>query len=261
MKATVDILTVHFGRAGWTRKLVESCLCCLNDTDVELGIIHIVDNSRDGWICKELESLSCVQFHEFPVDASHMDYYKHDHGASLARACTLSDADILVILDCDAHLLQDGFLQYLAKTIVVEGHAAIAAPDARHPDSNLTHPCFLALSKAARANPLPFDSRLVSSEYYDVGRLIGKTLLDRGLSVHFPKRVRAFDGHWGEVFDGQVYHHGSGTFSHSKASEILKQVDKCAWMFERAVLQKKRLHLTPLEKWHLRFQTRLLWQF
>lgn len=261
MKLTVDFLTVHFGHNGWTKFLVDSLLNCAGDEQIEVGFIHIVDNSRDGWICGQLAKDNRIVFHTFPEDLEQINHYKHDHAASLERAIQLSHADVLVILDCDAHLMRRDFLQYIKEKFVDEGCSAISAPDARYPEAEMTHPCFLALHKAARESGLPFDSRSASREYFDVGRLIGRTLKERGLKVHMAERVRAFDGCWGEIFDSHVYHHGSGTFSQSKASEILKQVDKCAWMFERAVLQKKRLHLTPLEKWHLRFQTRLPWLF
>lgn len=256
-KFAVDVLTVHFGRSGWTERLVESLRNCVPDDRISLATIHIVDNSRDGWILKRFVDTSGLQFHEFPVDEDQMQHYFHDHPGSLARGMAESNADILVILDCDAHLISDNFLSYVANKLIDEGYHAITAPDERYPDAELCHPCFLVLSKAARKHNLPFDSRDLGSDR-DVGRLIRQFLSEKGLRVYVPERRRPFDGCWGEIFDDQVYHHGSATFRDSSEPLLAKQVDRLAWMFERAVLKYHRLHLTSVEKWYLRVYSRLV---
>jgi hypothetical protein len=254
---TIDFLTVHFGRSRWTELLVESIRNCAADSRISLGTIHIVDNSRDGWITDRFRNTSDLLFHEFPVNEDQMKHYFHDHPGSLARGVGESGADILVILDCDAHIIDEKFLTYVANKFVGEGYDAITAPDTRYPDAALSHPCFLALAKAARQYTLPFDSRDLDSDR-DVGRLIRKFLVDKGLRVYVPERKRPFDGCWGEIFDDQVYHHGSATFRDSKEPEVSKQVDRYAWIFERAVLKYRRLQLSGFEKWYLRIHSRLI---
>jgi hypothetical protein len=254
---TADILTVHFGHSGWTERLVESVRQCAVHERLRVRTIHIVDNSRDGWICERFQSTSDLVFHEFPMNEDQMKYYFHDHPGSLARGVAESDADILIILDCDAHIIDEKFLTYVANKIVEEGYDAITAPDTRYPEAALSHPCFLVLSRAARQYTLPFDSRVLGSDR-DVGRLIRQFLLDKGLRVYVPVRKRPFDGCWGEIFDDQVYHHGSATFRDSKEAEVSKQVDRYAWIFERAILKYRRLHLSGFEKWYLRIHSRLI---
>jgi hypothetical protein len=254
---TADILTVHFGHSGWTELLVESVRQCVVHERICVRTIHVVDNSRDGWICGRFQNTADLQFHQFPVDEDQMRHYFHDHPASLARGLVESDADILVVLDCDAHIIDSNFLRYLADKLCDEGFDAITAPDVRYPDTALSHPCFLALSRVARQYTLPFDSRVLGSDR-DVGRLIRRFLVDRGLRVYVPERKRPFAGCWGEIFDGQVYHHGSATFRDSKEPEVSRQVDRYAWIFERAVLKYRRLQLTSLEKWYVRIHSRVM---
>lgn len=257
MPYSVDFLTVHFGRGQWTSLLVQSIRRLEANAEIEIRRLHVVDNSRDGWINGNLIPGPDLVFHSFPVDQDQLAVYHHDHPAGLTRGLEQSDADILVIMDCDAHILRPDFLHYVAEKMLIEKYDAIAAPDLRFGDIGLSHPCFLVLSRDARRIPLPFDSSKVRSEY-DVGRLIRKFLTARGLSVYVPRTERAFDGVWGDVFDGQVYHHGGGTFVDSTDAVIQEFVHEYDKLFADCVLRHHRFKLSVYEKWKLRLHSRLV---
>jgi hypothetical protein len=71
--------------------------------------------------------------------------------------------------------------------------------------------------------------------------------------VKLASRTRAFDGRWGDIYDGLVYHHGSGSFRFSPRHR--SQVISHARFFERQVVDRELYRLTPLTAAELKIRS------
>jgi hypothetical protein len=257
VETNVDFLTVHFGSGGWTRKLAASIAQLRTHSMLVRGRFIVIDNSRDGSIFDLLEEFDWVQPVTYSIDLPNMECYGHDHPSSLKRGLNESSADILVVLDCDAHIVSQGFLAYLHEKFNIDGVDAITASDPRFESERLSHPCFFALNKVSRQFVLPIDPGFPGNKS-QTARMTRLVLESHGCRVHVPNRRRAFDGVWGDFYDEQVYHHGAGTYSDSGDERMTTQAKLSQGeVFTKAVLNCGRYRLSLLEKVKIMIGNRL----
>ena len=248
---SIDIVTVHFGDIMWSERLVRNCLRFHDRKRDPLSIrrLLIVDNERRDAARAALESLAdIVRVMSFPTDPRHVRLYGHEHGSAVEQVLRFTEADVVLLLDNDAHPIVPGYLRTI--DVLLAASDAIAAQDHRSPGSS--HPCYMAFRRDCFQPPLQFDTW--EADHCDIGRSIRRQLEQRGRRVHVASETVPFDGRWGNVFDGIVYHHGSGSFPYSQRHANM--VHPYAAFFADRVLRKRRYALTLADRLYLAVHSR-----
>ena len=200
-----DVLTVHFRDFAWTALLIANVERYVPDE--HLGSIFVVDQDRSERSARVLRALSPrVVVLTFEPSEPHM-VVGHDHARVLERAMVHTGADALLLFDSDCHPRDARFFPVLREHIAHFDAICALAPW----KDGLTHPCFMAFGPAVDRAALSFDEGLFEPPFFDTGRLIGRQLLESGLTVELLGHERPFRGRHGTLyFDGTVYHHGGG---------------------------------------------------
>jgi hypothetical protein len=249
---SIEIISVHFGLRAWTERLIKNCIefCSIAGNRYNLKSIYIADNARCEGNKLFFESIGdVVHVVTFKRDEEQFSLYGHDHAASLEKLISLTTADIVIVLDNDAHPIDERWLVRIDELLLT--YDAITARDNRL--SDLSRPCFMVFLRKCLHPPLSFDT--LRQDGLDVGRTIRRQLLDRGLNVHVPQVRRAFNGIYGEYFDGIVYHHGKASFAFSP--KHVHMADPYNDFFARRVLFRRRYVRTLTDRILLFFISRL----
>ena len=242
--------SVAFGQAGWTERQVDILCEISGRTPGFLREIIIVDNNRDGRLATAFSDNSLVRVIQIPRNEAQFAFYGHDHPAAIHAAVREATGKSVLLLDADSHPVRPDFPDYVMKQIA--SFDAVLAHDVR--SRELSHPCFMLFRSRDEVCDLDFDSGSTSTRFVDVGRDVYQQLLRSGKAVRIADRSRAFDGVWGDLWDGQVYHHGSGTLRFSERHQ--DQVHKYSYFFERQVLGKHRYSLSFSDRLQLSITSR-----
>jgi hypothetical protein len=254
MTTDLSVCSVAFGQAGWTERQVDLLCEISGRTPGFLREIIIVDNNRDGRLATAFADHSLVRVIQIPRDEAMFAFYGHDHPAAIHAAIREATGKSVLLLDADSHPVRPDFPDYVMKQIA--SFDAVLAHDVR--SRELSHPCFMLFRSSDDARNLDFDSgptRSTPTRFVDVGRDVYQQLLRAGKTVRIATTNRAFAGVWGDVWDGHVYHHGSGTFRFSERHK--EQVNKYSYFFERQVLGKHRYSLSGADRLYLSISSRM----
>jgi hypothetical protein len=249
---SLEIISVHFGLRAWTERLIKNCIefCSVSGNRYNLKSIYIADNARCRGNKLFFESIGdVVHVVSFTRDEKQFSLYGHDHAASLEKLISLTTADIVIILDNDAHPIKERWLIRIDE--LLSTYDAVTARDNRLPD--LSHPSFMVFRRKCLHPPLSFDT--LRQDGLDVGRSIRRQLLQRGLNGYIPQVSSAFNGTYGQILDGIVYHHGSASFAFSP--KHVHMANPYNDFFAQRVLFRRRYSRTLMDRILLFFISRL----
>lgn len=251
MRADLSVCSVAFGQAGWTERQIEILTEIHGRSPGFFREIILVDNNRDGRLAEVFSGHPLIKVVEIPRHEAQFAFYGHDHPAAIHAAIREATGTSLLLLDADSHPVRADFPDYVMEQI--ESFDAVLAHDVR--SKEWSHPCFMLFRSREVACNLDFDSGSTPTRFVDVGRDVYNQLLRSGKKVRIATTTRAFAGVWGDVWDGHVYHHGSGTFRFSERHK--DQVNKFSYFFERQVLGKHRYSLSRLDRLYLSISARV----
>jgi hypothetical protein len=253
MKTNLSVCSVAFGQAGWTERQVEILSEIHSRTPGFLREIIIVDNNRDGRLAAALTDNRLVRVIQIPRHEAQFAFYGHDHPAAIHAALREATGKSVLLLDADSHPVKSDFPDYVNRQLA--SFDAVLAHDVR--SREMSHPCFMLFRSKEDVCNLDFDSgptRSTPTLFVDVGRDVYQQLLAAGKTVRIADRSRSFGGVWGDLWDGQVYHHGSGTLRFSERHK--DQVHAYSHYFERQVLGKYRYSLSFADRLQLSIKSR-----
>jgi Glycosyl transferase family 2 len=212
------LLTTHFGETDWVELLLDRVRRIFPELGDER--IFVIDQDRTDTSAARLrERLGPVQILSFPRSPAHVEATGHDHAHALNLGVRAIDSDYLMVFDSDAHPVSAAARALLAERIA-KADAVLAAFDA---DGERTHPCFMLFGPAVDRGRIHFDANLFD-EFVDTGRLIHGQIRALGLDADLLRPSPAFAGYWGTLYlDGQIYHHGSGSFASSDDRNLRAQ--------------------------------------
>jgi len=243
------LLTTHFGKLDWVALLLRRMRAIFPELADER--IFVIDQDRtETSEARIFERLGPVQVLRFPKSAAHVHATGHDHANALNLGIRAIESDYLVVFDSDAHPVSGSARPLLAE-LIARNDAVLAAADA---DGERTHPCFMLFGPAVDREQIHFDASLFD-EFVDTGRLIYGQVRAMGLEAELLRPTPAFDGHWGTLYlDGEIYHHGSGSFASSSDRSLRAQA--ALFRHEQHFVRRRvfagRYELTDRERFALR---------
>ncbi len=201
------LISCHFGDRFWIQNLVEKIHV---HADPRIQEIVLIDQSRDS--DSFLAALPGVsQVVSFKPDSAQIEAAGHDHPASLDRLLNshIFRTSHIALFDSDAFPVSASWLDNVSDIVLAEV-----------PGSNLelSHPAFMIFPVSAIPK-ITFSYgflEMVDSTTrfrFDTGRMVAPLLRNAGYEVVMSPAISAFAGFRGHYYlDGQVYHHGHGSF-------------------------------------------------
>jgi hypothetical protein len=201
-----SFITTHFHDVGWTERLIGQLR---RTTPPEaIGEILVVDQDRTPDSARRLSVLDpAVRVIQYPRSPKHFEWTRHDHAAVLNRAVTEARGGLICLFDSDAHPITAAWWPRV--TELLHSYDAVLAQER---GTDLSHPCFMVFP-AAEGPGLRFDEDLFTEHHRDTGRMIARQLRERGQRVCLLPPEDAFEGRFGSVYLGCIYHHGKGVFA------------------------------------------------
>jgi hypothetical protein len=246
----ISFVTAHFHDFQWTELLLRR-IRATTPVDAIREII-VIDQDRTAESRKRLLALDpLLRVLQYPREERLFQVLGHDHPAVLNQIMAQVRGDWICLFDSDAHPTKTGWLSDCAA--LLNSYDAILAEDPRRP--GMSHPCFMLFQRRHAAAPLLFDEGLLEmpslpgrvAEKNDTGRMIRRQLVDAGQRVYLAAPTRAFDGQWGDVYLGCIYHHGSGSFKGGD-DLLARQVTWRHEFFENWVLNQRGYKLIGKER-------------
>lgn len=238
MTNTFTLVTSHFGDIFWIRHSLER-VNRLSDARLERVVVIDQSRARAGDLA-ELPRVTDVL--SFTPDEQQILALGHDHPTSLNRAMASLNfhTSHVIVLDSDCFPIEPTWLDNV-------GPSTVAADPSKW---GLSHPCLL-IFPSKHAKQLNF-AEGVDEVGLDTGRLIGLQLHRLGETLHFSGAQPAFRGLRGHFYlDRTVYHHGSGSFSHSDDVRLLRQVQGRRDRFFQAKVAKDEYTLSLADRLRL----------
>ena len=237
MSTSASFITTHFHDIGWTERLIRQIRATTPEEAVRE--IVIVDQDRTEASAKRLAALDrAVRVLQYPRSERHFEWTRHDHAAVLNRAVGEAHGELICLFDSDAHPISADWWPRLME--LLGSHDAVLARD---PDTDFSHPCFMAFA-ASQGPGLRFDEDLFTEHTRDTGRLIARQLEDRGQRVCLLPPEDAFGGRFGSLYLGSIYHHGKGVFAGVDDPLLQRQIGwKHRW-YRARVLDDETYDLT-----------------
>jgi len=251
MKKRVTILTAHFGDFSWTEFLVQQIKATIDASRYTVQFL-IINQDRTESAKQRIRMFGDVDVLEYPREERFFTAAGHDHPWVLDQGLNQVSGEMLILFDSDAHPIVPDWFKRVEK--LLEKYDAVLAED--HVRTGLPHPCFMAFSEKAYQSGISFcDGVLDDAE--DTGRRIKHQLEENGFSCKLLGFRKTFCGARGFIYDGMIYHHGSGTFHASNEKRLLDQVHKMDQRIKQIVLDNNRYDFSFGEKW--RFKLQKIW--
>ncbi|MGO8764080.1 MAG: hypothetical protein ACLQSR_02970 [Limisphaerales bacterium] len=131
----------------------------------------------------------------------------HDHPAVLNQIIKQVSSEFCCIFDSDAHPMSKNWFKSCEN--LLSQYDCILAQDPLYPW--VCHPCFMVLRKSHLSH-IDFGELFLDAKF-DTGRLVANQLQKVGVRVFLIPFEKAFNGKWGDVYLGSIYHHGNGSFA------------------------------------------------
>lgn len=234
MHRSATILTAHFGDFDWTEFLLRRIFETAGNGALDLQVL-VINQDRTAESRTRLEKNGNVRVLEYPRNEEFFKAMGHDHPWVLDQALKDVTGDVLVVFDCDAHPVRDGWFVWVEKRL--EATDAILAEDHVRPGS--PHPCFMAFSSKAYRPGISFCEGVLDRGV-DTGRLIGQQLNRNGCAFDLLPPKLLFSRICGVMYADTIYHHGSGTFAASEEKRLREQVHELSNDVKRHVLDEGR---------------------
>jgi len=241
MIKNISFISAHFYDFDWTELLVRNIKRYTDETLIKEIILINQDRTQDS--CDRLQALGPkVRVVEYPRSELHFKLQGHDHAAALNQAIREVRGEYVGIFDSDAHPMKADWIGKCEQ--IFEYYDAILA---LVPGKVLdTHPCFMFIRNEKPYLNILFDEGL-ESRRLDVGRMVGKQLINQGKRVYFTSHQDSFLGRWGRIYLNAIYHHQGGSFSGSEDARVRSRLKWQSLHFKRLVVRKRIYNFTVFD--------------